>query len=123
MEKISIERLMKLLKDRGIMLNMYEVQFAADFINCIVILGERLDEQNLLSKPVHNVQEAARYLRMSESHLYKLTSLKQIPHYCPQGKKIYFNRLELDEWLLRNRKSASDEIDKAASDYIIRNKR
>jgi hypothetical protein len=29
----------------------------------------------------------------------------------------------LDNWLQRNRKSAADEIDQMAADYVIRNKR
>lgn len=68
-------------------------------------------------------EEASRYLRLSESHLYKLTSLRQVPHYCPQGKKLYFDREELDWWLLRNRRVTKYEIDIATTDYIIRNKR
>jgi hypothetical protein len=55
--------------------------------------------------------------------LYKLTSTKHIPHFCPQGKKLYFKREELDTWLQRNRKAAKNEIDQMAIDYVIRNKR
>lgn len=82
-----------------------------------------LSEQSLLQKQVLNFNEACQYLDISQSHLYKLTSTKQVPHFCPQGKRLYFKRTELDEWLQRNRKSAADEIDQAAADYIIRNKR
>ena len=38
----------------------------------------------------------------TESYIYKLTSLKQIPHYKPNGKLVYFNRKELCEWAMRN---------------------
>lgn len=86
-------------------------------------IAEKLDEQNLLQKTVLNFNEACKYLDVSPSHLYKLTSTKQIPHFCPQGKKLYFKRDELDSWLQRNRQSAADEIEKAATDYVIRNKR
>jgi excisionase family DNA binding protein len=82
-----------------------------------------LSEQSLLQKQVLNFNEACQYLDISQSHLYKLTSTKQIPHFCPQGKRLYFKRIELDEWLQRNRKSAADEIDQVAADYVIRNKR
>lgn len=80
-----------------------------------------LQEQNLLKKDVLNLNEAAAYLDISASHLYKLTSQKQIPHFCPQGKKLYFNRTELDQWLQRNRQITKDEIDAQATEYIIRN--
>jgi excisionase family DNA binding protein len=86
-------------------------------------INQKLDEQALLQKVVLNFNEAARYLDISESHLYKLTSTKQIPHFCPQGKRLYFNRQELDEWLQRNRHSSKVEIEQAATDYIIRNRR
>jgi len=81
-----------------------------------------LQEQNLLKKEVLNLNEAAAYLDISASHLYKLTSQKQIPHFCPQGKKLYFNRAELDKWLQRNRQHSEDEIDQMANDYITRNR-
>lgn len=80
-------------------------------------------EQLLLQKEVLNFTETCRYLDLSESHLYKLTSQKQIPHYCPQGKRLYFRRDELDAWLQRNKQASSQEIDREASDYIIRKKR
>lgn len=86
-------------------------------------IASKLDEQNILQKAVLNFDEACKYLNVSPSHLYKLTSQKQIPHFCPQGKKLYFRRDEIDQWLQRNRQAASDEIEKLATDYVIRNKR
>ncbi|MCX6240736.1 MAG: helix-turn-helix domain-containing protein [Bacteroidetes bacterium] len=86
-------------------------------------LKKLINEQNLLKKDVLNFSEACQYLDISESHLYKLTSRKQIPHFCPQGKKLYFNRQELERWLLRNRQNTNDEIDQEATDYVIQNRR
>ncbi len=86
-------------------------------------IEQKIDEQALLQKSVLNFNEACRYLEISPSHLYKLTSTKQIPHFCPQGKKLYFNRQELEDWLQRNRQSTTEEIDKEATDYIIIHKR
>ena len=62
-----------------------------------------LIEQSLLTKEVLSFNETASFLEVSQSHLYKLTSKKQIPHFCPQGKRLYFNRKELLEWMQRNR--------------------
>lgn len=79
-----------------------------------------LTSQTMLQKEVLNFNEAAEYLELSLSHLYSLTSTKQIPHFCPQGKKLYFNRQELDAWLQRNRQTTTEEIEKMATDYIIK---
>jgi len=95
----------------------------SQILDKLTLIAEKLDEQNLLQKAVLNFSEACKYLDVSPSHLYKLTSQKQIPHFCPQGKKLYFRRDEIDAWLQRNRQSAADEIDKMATDYIIQNKR
>jgi excisionase family DNA binding protein len=86
-------------------------------------LKKMILDQSLLRKEVLNFSETCQYLDISESHLYKLTSRKQIPHFCPQGKKLYFNRHELDQWLQQNRQSTTDEIEKEAADYIIKNRR
>jgi excisionase family DNA binding protein len=86
-------------------------------------LEQRIGEQNLLMKEVLNFNDACSYLDISASHLYKLTSQKSIPHFCPQGKKLYFNRTELDEWLQRNRQSSADEIETMAANYLLTNKR
>ncbi|AOW19604.1 MULTISPECIES: helix-turn-helix domain-containing protein [Flavobacteriaceae] len=86
-------------------------------------LDRKLEEQNLLKKEVLNFNDACSYLDISASHLYKLTSQKKIPHFCPQGKKLYFNRQELDIWLQRNRQSTDAEIEMAAANYVIQNKR
>jgi len=79
-----------------------------------------LTSQTMLQKEVFNFNEAAEYLELSLSHLYRLTSTKQIPHFCPQGKKLYFNRQELDAWLQRNRQTTTEEIEKMATNYIIK---
>ena len=80
-------------------------------------------EQNLLKKDVLNFSEACQYIDVSESHMYKLTSQKKIPHFCPQGKRLYFNRQELDLWLQQNRQTSADEIETAAANYVTFNKR
>lgn len=82
-----------------------------------------LQEQNLLKKDVLNLNEACRYLDMSASNLYKLTSQKLIPHFCPQGKKLFFNRLKLNEWLQRNSQTSHDEIETKAANYLLTNRR
>ena len=86
-------------------------------------LEQRIGEQNLLMKEVLNFNDACSYLDISASHLYKLTSQKSIPHFCPQGKKLYFNRIELDEWLQRNRQTSTDEIETMAANYLLTHKR
>ena len=79
-----------------------------------------LIEQNMLKKEVLNFNEAAEYLDVSHSHLYKLTSSGTIPAYKPNGKKLYFNRRELDEWLLSNKQVSTDKIGQQADEFQMK---
>lgn len=61
-------------------------------------------EKNLyLSKKVLTFEEACSYMGISESLLYKQTAAKEVPHYKPRGKMLYFDKEELDSWLLQNK--------------------
>ena len=84
-------------------------------------IDERLSniETLLLSqKAVLNFDEVAVYTGLSKSHLYKLTSTGGIPCYKPSGKHIYFNKLEVDKWLLSNKKKSNAEIESEASTFV-----
>lgn len=59
--------------------------------------------EKVYNKEVLTSNEAASYLRMSKGYLYQLTMRKQIPFTKPNRGRIYFNRLELDEWLQTNK--------------------
>ena len=83
-------------------------------------IERKLDELTALNKETLNFKEAARYLDVSRSHLYKLTYTKQIPHYKPRGKQVYFERRELDRWLLQNRQKTKAEIEQEAIDYVVK---
>lgn len=64
----------------------------------------------IATKQVLTAQEAAIYLGWSMSYLYKKTALREVPHYCPMGKMLYFDRLELEAWMKRNRVISNEEI-------------
>lgn len=64
--------------------------------------------------------EVASYMGVSKSYIYKLTSQNRIPHYKPMGKVCYFDRLELENWLMSNRASSDDEISQKAQSYCTK---
>jgi len=67
-----------------------------------------------------NFEQACSYLGFKKSYLYKLTCFKQIPFYRPNGKKIYFEKSELNKWLLKNRIKSNDELEAEAGQLISR---
>lgn len=76
--------------------------------------------ENLLigTKEVLNFDETATYTGLSKSYLYKLTSKGAIPHYKPQGKLCYFNKKEIENWLLQNRTAGAGEVETKAVNYV-----
>lgn len=68
---------------------------------------------------VLNLNQAAEYISLTKSAIYKKTSDRTIPHF-KQGKKLYFKHSELNEWLTKQRIATKDEIEKAATDYLVR---
>ncbi len=86
-----------------------------------VILDKLTKIENLLKQQqdkVFTLLEATKYLDVSRSYLYKLTCYNKIPHYKPQGKRIYFSKNELDTWLMTNPVRTEQEIENQADDYI-----
>lgn len=72
------------------------------------------------TKEVLTSDEAARYMGVSKSYLYKLTMRQLIPHFKPMGKMCYFNRQELEQWLQSNRVATTAEIEQQAQAYCMK---
>ncbi len=67
-----------------------------------IILKKLTNIENLLKGQIEKpltLDEAAVYLDVAKSTLYKLTSANKIPHYKPRGKRVYFTKGELNTWL------------------------
>ena len=77
----------------------------------LTALEELLETMKLGQKEILTFKEACCFLGMSRSNLYKLTSTKMIPHFCPNGKMLYFNRKELTAWLQQNRQRSFSELE------------
>ena len=72
----------------------------------------------ITQKEVLSASEAAAYMNVSLSHLYKLTAERKVPHFKPMGKMMYFNRLELESWLQSNRVATNRELEAQAQKLI-----
>lgn len=78
-----------------------------------------LENLVLHSKNVLSFEEASRFLNLSKSYLYKLTSGNLIPHYKPQGKVLYFEKTELEAWLRQNPIRTQAQTEAEAQKYVL----
>ena len=62
--------------------------------------------------------EAAHYLSVSRSHMYKLTHRRLIPCFKPGGKKLYFTRRDLDSFILQKPIKTRAAIEQEATDHV-----
>lgn len=90
----------------------------AEYLQRIDDRQRNIETLLLSQKTVLNFNEVAEYTGLSKSHLYKLTSTGGIPCYKPQGKHIYFDKQEIDRWLLQNRKATNAELEAQASTFV-----
>ena len=68
-------------------------------------MENHLEKRNQLlvgQKAILSLKEAAEYMGVSESTLYKMTSARTITFYKPNNGKIYFKRVDLNNWMLQN---------------------
>lgn len=62
----------------------------------------KVEESIYVAKEMLTLPEAALYLGISMSQIYKMTSSLSIPHYKPRGKMVYFDKKELVRWMRKN---------------------
>ena len=87
----------------------------------IAELTHRLEVvESLLSdaKDVLTLEEAAVFMGMKKSTLYKLTHAQEIPYWKPNGKLVYFEKSELLHWIRQNKMIAKQQIKEEAADIV-----
>lgn len=80
---------------------------------------DELEKAIFQVKNVFSFEEASQFLNLSKSYLYKLTSGNLIPHYKPQGKMLYFEKSELEEWLRQNPVKTKEQLEEKARSYTL----
>jgi len=77
-----------------------------------------IENQN---KEILTLGDAASFLGLSKSYLYKMTAKGEIPFYRPLGKVMYFERSVLLDWI-RSRPGKTQESIAAAAAIYVENK-
>lgn len=67
------------------------------------------------AKEILTLEEAAIFLGISKSCLYKMTHKQIVPFYKPNNKLVYFERSELVKWIRSCRVASMDQIESEAA--------
>ena len=99
------------------------VQMDSELAKYVAELEKRvrnLEDKFDSGKEVLTLQEAAQYMGIARSSLYKMTSNQTIPFYRPNGKLIFFEKDDILSWIRRNRVFSTEEIEEEARLHMQR---
>ncbi|MCO5286001.1 MAG: AlpA family transcriptional regulator [Chitinophagaceae bacterium] len=89
---------------------------------------EIIKAMQFLNKRALTLDELVQYTGLAKSYLYKKTMLNEIPGASrPMGKKLFFDREKIDQWLLGSHSDieppmSDEEIESRAANYITTGK-
>ena len=73
-----------------------------EIIKKLTSIEEMLKELQGGSMEIYNIEQATEFLSIKKSYLYRLTHEKKISYFTT-GKKIYFAKIDLLNYLTKNR--------------------
>jgi len=74
------------------------------------------------TKKVLTLSDLSLLSGISKSTLYKMVQKRMIPHY-KNAKLLYFEKNEIESYLLQNRISTNDEIETQTANFLISGKK
>ena len=75
-------------------------------------------EQLNTTKNIFTLPEAANFTGFMKARLYKATRKNELPYYKSHGR-VFFKRIDLENWMLQNRVDSESEGQTSALNSII----
>lgn len=92
----------------------------------ITLILEKLDylEQLIIAnhKEILFVEELEKYTGFKKSYIYHLVHYSKIPYSKPNGNYLFFQKSEINEWLLKNKYLSDNQIQEKARQYVLKKK-
>ncbi len=95
-----------------------------DCVNsCLKNNAQKINPTTEQPEELLNIQEAAALLHLTVPTIYTKHSKGELPGVCKRGKRLYFSKQSLIEWVKEGRKKSNAEIEKEAEAYLSNNKK
>jgi len=69
------------------------------------------------------IDEVSELLHLTKPTIYSKVSKNELPGVCKQGKRLYFDRQTIIDWIKQGRKKSNAEIEQEAKAYLLNNKK
>lgn len=74
------------------------------------------------SERLLTIDEIADILHLTKPTIYSKVSKNELPGVCKQGKRLYFDRQIIIDWIKQGRKKSNAEIKQGYKDYLLNKK-
>ena len=68
------------------------------------------------------IQQAAEFLSLTVSTIYKKVSKNELPGVCKRGKRLYFDRQIIIDWIKQGRKTSNVKPEQDLKTYLLNKK-
>ncbi|WP_052958710.1 helix-turn-helix domain-containing protein [Maribacter thermophilus] len=86
-----------------------------------LVLQQEGDIDKARSKPMTSL-ELSTYLNLSVYTIYGLVHKRSLP-FIKKGRRLYFEKKEIDKWLMQGRQMTKDDLNLKVDEYLMRNPR
>jgi excisionase family DNA binding protein len=87
-----------------------------------ILSNQRTEQPQPETDQLLTIQQVADFLSLSVPTIYGLVSKAEIP--CmKRGKRLYFSKDEIKNWIKAGRKKTLAELDSEADDYLLNQKK
>lgn len=69
------------------------------------------------TKQIFTVDDVVNYTGFSRSYVYKLVHNNILPYSKPNNRTLFFNKKEIDDWLLQNKSKSVSQLEIEANNY------
>lgn len=105
--------------DPETLINRISEQVTANILNAVKNNRTTTEQPEQLL----TIQEAGKLLHLTVPTIYSKHSKGELPGVCKQGKRLYFSKQSLIEWIKEGRKKSNAEIEQEAEAYLSNNKK
>lgn len=107
METITFEQLPKAITDLSLKLERIET----------LLLSNTNGTSSKNNDELITIEEAAKFLHLSKPTIYSKVSKAEIP-YMKRGKRLYFSKLELTDFIKQGRVKSNEELKSEAHTFL-----
>lgn len=87
------------------------------------LLIEKQEQPTDQPEQLLTIDEVATLLHLTKPTVYSKVSKNELPGVCKQGKRLYFDRQAIIDWIKQGRKKSNAEIEQEAEAYLLNKKK